>query len=424
MSKYPEYSHEKSRAWFDRALNVIPSGIYGHLGPSEGLFLPLEKWPLISSKAKGTYFWDMDGNRYLDLMCAYGPNVLGYGDPDVDRAAMEQLMAGNCTTAPSYKMVECAELLTDTVACADWAFFMKNGTDATTFGVLTARAATGRKKTIFLRGYYHGNQPWAMKADYPGILPEEVANNIVVPWFDIPALESAWDQAKGDVAALIAQPYDHGNFYDNRCASKEYWAQVREFCTKHGIVLIIDDVRAGFRLDLQGSDHYYGFQADIICFCKALANGYNMSAACGVESLRAAASSLSYTGSYWMSAEPFAACIACINKMKALDTTTMFRRTGTKLTEGLREVGKAHGFDLVVSGEPALFYLRIANDDSLMLHQEWVAECVSRGLFITSHHNHFINAAITDEDVALAIDIADDAFGVVAQRHPELDLTK
>ena len=424
MSKYPEYVHTKSREWFDRALNVIPSGIYGHLGPTEGLFLPLEKWPLLSSKAKGTYFWDMDGNKYLDLMCAYGPNVLGYGDPDVDRAAMEQLMAGNCTTAPSYKMVECAELLTDTVACADWAFFMKNGTDATTFGVLTARAATGRKKTIFLRGYYHGNQPWAMKADYPGILPEEVANNIVVPWFDIPALESAWDQAKGDVAALIAQPYDHGNFYDNRCASKEYWAQVRKFCTKHGIVLIIDDVRAGFRLDLQGSDHYYGFQADIICFCKALANGYNMSAACGVESLRAAASSLSYTGSYWMSAEPFAACIACINKMKALDTPTMFRSIGTKLTEGLREVGKAHGFDLVVSGEPALFYLRIANDDSLMLHQEWVAECVSRGLFITSHHNHFINAAITDEDIALAIDIADDAFSVVAQRHPELDLTK
>ena len=420
MSKYPEYSHEKSRAWFDRALNVIPSGVYGHLGPSEGLFLPLEKWPLISSRAKGTYFWDMDGNRYLDFMCAYGPNVLGYGDPDVDRAAMEQLMVGNCTTAPSYKMVECAEVLVDTVACADWAFFMKNGTDATTFGILTARAATGRKKTIFLRGYYHGNQPWAMKADYPGILPEEVANNIVVPWFDLAALEKAWDEAKGDVAALIAQPYDHGNFSDNRPASKEYWKSVREFCTKHGIVLIIDDVRAGFRLDLAGSDHYYGFEADIICFCKALANGYNMSAACGKESLRAAASSLSYTGSYWMSAEPFAACIATMEKLKKLDAPALFRRLGTKLTDGFRAAGAAHGFDLVVSGEPALFYLRIANDDSLMLHQEWVAECVSRGLFITSHHNHFINAAMTDDDIALAVDIADDAFSVVAERHAEL----
>ncbi len=419
MSKYPEYSHEKSRAWFDRALGVIPSGVYGHLGPSEGLFLPLEKWPLISSRAEGAYFWDMDGNRYLDFMCAYGPNVLGYGDPDVDRAAMEQLKVGNCTTAPSFKMVECAELLVDTVACADWAFFMKNGTDATTFANLTARAATGRKKTIFLRGYYHGNQPWAMKADYPGILPEEVANNVVVPWFDLPALEEAWDNAKGDIAALIAQPYDHGNFFDNRCATPEYWREVRDFCTKHGIVLIIDDVRAGFRLDLRGSDHYYGFKADIICFCKALANGYNMSAACGIEALRSAASSLSYTGSYWMSAEPFAACIATIEKMKRLDTPKLFRQLGTELTDGLVSVGKAHGFDLKVSGEPALFYLRITNDDSLMLHQEWVAECVSRGLFITSHHNHFINAALTHEDIALAVDIADDAFSVVAARHKD-----
>ena len=424
MSKYPEYSHEKSRAWFDRALKVIPSGVYGHLGPSEGLFLPLEKWPLISSRAEGAYFWDMDGNRYLDFMCAYGPNVLGYGDPDVDRAAMEQLKVGNCTTSPSYKMIECAEMLVDTVASADWAFFMKNGTDATTFANLTARAATGRKKTIFLRGYYHGNQPWAMKADYPGILPEEVANNIVVPWFDIPALEKAWDFAKGDVAALIAQPYDHGNFFDNRPANPEYWAAVRNFCTKHGIVLIIDDVRAGFRLDLKGSDHYYGFKADIICFCKALANGYNMSAACGVESLRSAASSLSYTGSYWMSAEPFAACIATIDKLKKLDAPNLFRKLGTELTDGLVAAGKAHGFNLKVSGEPALFYLRIANDDSLMLHQEWVAECVSRGLFITSHHNHFVNAAITDADIALAIDIADDAFSVVAQRHPEMGFIK
>lgn len=420
MSKYPEYQHEKSRGWFDRALKVIPSGVYGHLGPTEGLFLPLEKWPLISSRAQGAYFWDMDGNRYLDFMCAYGPNVLGYNDPDVDAAAIAQLNLGNCTTAPSYKMVECAELLVDTVAMADWAFFMKNGTDATTFSVMTARAHTKKRKVFFLKNYYHGNDPWAMKADYPGILPEDVAHNVILPWFDVQALEDAYQACQGDVAALIAQPYDHGNFYDNRPASKEYWAQVRKFCTDRGIVLIIDDVRAGFRLDLAGSDHYYGFEADLICFCKALANGYNMSAVCGKEFLRSAASSLSFTGSYWMSAEPFAACIACINKMKKLDTPTLFRRLGTELTDGLKQAGKAFGFDLVVSGEPALFYLRIANDDSLMLHQEWVAQCVSRGLFLTSHHNHFINAAMTDDDIKLAIYIAADAFEVVANRHPEI----
>ncbi len=420
MSRFPEYSHQKSREWFDRALKVIPSGVYGHLGPSEGLFLPLDKWPLISSKAEGTYFWDMDGNKYLDFMCAYGPNVLGYNDPEIDAAALEQLKLGNCVTAPSYKMVECAELLCDTVDTADWAFFMKNGTDATTFSIMCARAFTGKKKIVFFKGYYHGNDPWAMKADYPGILPEDVANNIIVPWFDMEALEKAYNETNGDIAAIIAQPYDHGNFYDNRVSSHEEWQRVRDFCDKHGIILIFDDVRTGFRLDIAGSDHFYGIKADIICFCKALANGYNMSAACGREFLRATASSLSFTGSYWMSAMPFAACIATINKMKKLDTPTLFKEKGTKLCEGLKAAGREHGFELKVSGEPALFYLRIANDDSLMLHQEWVAECVSRGLFITSHHNHFINAALTDQDIRLAVDIAEDAFSVIAQRHPEI----
>jgi len=175
-------------------------------------------------------------------------------------------------------------------------------------------------------------------------------------------MEKAYDACNGDVAALIAQPYDHGNFFDNRVASKEYWQGVREFCDKHHMLLIIDDVRAGFRLDLAGSDHYYGFKADLICFCKALANGYNMSAVCGREEFKATAASLSFTGSYWMSAEPFAACIACLDKMKRLDTPALFRRLGTKLTDGFKEAAKAHGFDLVVSGEPALFYLRIANE--------------------------------------------------------------
>jgi glutamate-1-semialdehyde 2,1-aminomutase len=108
--------------------------------------------------------------------------------------------------------------------------------------------------------------------------------------------------------------------------------------------------------------------------------------------------------------------------MKRLDVPTMFREKGIKLTEVFKESGKEHGFNLVVSGEPALFYLRIANDDNLMLHQEWIAECVSRGLFLASHHNHFINAALSDDDIKLAVDIAEDAFGVVAKNHPELGL--
>ena len=375
-------------------------------------------------EAQGTYFWDVDGNRYLDFMCAYGPNILGYGDPDVERAAREQLEKENCVTSPSYKMVECAELLVDTVASADWAFFheKRHGRHDLFCHV---RPRPYREKENLLPARLLSRKR-SMGDDWRIIrhpTTEDVANNVVVPWFDTEALETAYDACGGDVAALIAQPYDHGNFADNRPASKEYWEKVRAFCDRHGVLLIIDDVRTGFRLDLAGSDHYYGFRADLICFCKALANGYNMSAVCGREELRTTASSLSFTGSYWMSAVPFAACIACLTKLKALDAPRLFREKGTKLTEGFAAAAASHGFRLVVSGEPALFYLRIANDDSLMLHQEWIAECVSRGLFLTSHHNHFLNAAVTDEDIALAVDIADDAFSAVAGRHPEMGFT-
>ena len=114
-------------------------------------------------------------------------------------------------------------------------------------------------------------------------------------------------------------------------------AKVRKFCDDHGMVLIIDDVRTGFRLDIAGSDHYYGFKADLICFCKALANGYNMSCVCGQEHMKNTASSVVYTGSYWMSAEPFAACLACIPKMKKLDTPKCLGKWVLSLRTALRQ---------------------------------------------------------------------------------------
>jgi len=418
MSKINSY--DKSREYFKRAVEVIPSGVYGHLGPAEGCFIPVSAFPFFAERAKGSYFWDVDGNRFIDYMCAYGPNVLGYQDEDVDAAALAQQKIADCTTSPSFKMVEFAELLVDTVACADWAFFAKNGGDTTTLAVMTARAATHRKKIVFVNGFYHGVAPWTQKVDYPGVLEEDVANNLYVDWNDIPALEKMLDENDGEVAAFIATPYMHGNFLDNVLPADGYWQKVRELCTQKGIVLIIDDVRCGFRLDLAGSDHHYGFEADLICFCKALANGWNVSALCGKEFLKSAVSGMTYTGSYWMSAVPFAAGIACINKMKQLNVPALFREKGLKVKAGLEAAAKNNGFNLVVSGEPALFYLRLDADDSLMLHQEWVAECVKRGIFITNHHNHFINASLTDADIDETVAIAEEAFGIIRKNHPEL----
>ena len=415
MHKINDYT--KSREYFKRAAEVIPSGIYGHQGPAEGCYVPVEAFPFFSERAQGSYIWDVDGNRFIDYMCAYGPNILGYNDPDVDEAAAKQREKGDCITFPSTKMIEFAELLVDTVASADWAFFAKNGNDVTTMAVMAARAYTKRKKIIFFKGYYHGVSPWTQKIDYSGIIEEDVCNNIYLDWNDFNAVEEAFENYKGQIAAVISQPYMHGNFKDNEMPERDLWQKIRKICTDNGTVLVVDDVRAGFRMDIAGSDHYFGFEADLICFCKALANGYNVSALCGKEFLKSTVSGMSYTGSYWLSAVPFAAGIACINKLKKIDAPKILIDKGIKLKDGLIASAKKYGFDLRVTGLESLFYLRIADDPTLMLHQEWIAECVKRGVFFTNHHNHFINAALTDADIKETIEIAEEAFSVVRNRH-------
>lgn len=414
------YSYPKNDELLQKAAKFIPAGIYGHQGPAEGCFIPISAYPKFSEHAKGSYFWDVDGNKFIDYMCAYGPNILGYCDEDVNAAVREQMNMGDCITAPSYKMVEFAELITNTVAMADWAFFAKNGGDVTTLAMLTARAATGKKKIIFVEGYYHGVHQWTQRADAAWVLPGEVENNLMVKFNDVEGLKKLIEENKDDIACFISTPYMHGNFVDNVLPAEGYWQAVRKLCTDNGIVLIIDDVRCGFRLDVAGSDHYYGFEADLLCLCKGIANGYNVSCLCGKDFLKPVVSGITYTGSYWMSAVPFAAGIACIEKMKRLGGGAKHLELGRKICDGLQKAAKENGVNLAISGEPCLFYLIIKDDNSLLLHQEWVAEMQKRGIYMTNHHNHFTNLSLTDEDINHTIEVADEAFKVLVKNHPEV----
>ncbi len=407
------YQYSKSKELFERAAKVIPGGIYGHLGPANGCFIPKEAFPFFSDHAEGAYFWDADGNRFIDYMCAYGPNILGYNDPDVDRAAMEQAKRGNCVVSPSSVMIDFAEELVSTVAMADWAFFAKNGGDVTSLAIMTARAATNRKKTILVRGNYHGVAPWTQGNGCGGVLAEELSNNLYVDWNDYEQVENLVKKYPGEIACFMSTPYWHGNFVENQLPAREYWQKIRKLCTDNGIVLAIDDVRCGFRLDMEGSDHYFGFKADLMCFCKALANGWNVSALCGVEKLRNAVNDVFFTGSYWMSAIPFAAGIATLRKMKKLGGPVMLMEYGKRLTAELVKLAASRGFELVVSGAPSMWYMRIADDPSLMLHQRWIAECVKRGVYFTNHHNHFVNYSMREKEMNFTLEVADEALKAI-----------
>ncbi len=141
------------------------------------------------------------------------------------------------------------------------------------------------------------------------------------------------------------------------------------------MVLIVDDVRCGFRLSLRGSADFFGFTPDLACYCKAIGNGYPISALVGTEAMKGAAAQVFYTGSYWYQAVPMAAGLACLGELERLDAPARMQDFGRALTSGLQRLAEKHGYELAVTGVPSMPYLRLTDDPSMMLHQRWCAEC-------------------------------------------------
>jgi glutamate-1-semialdehyde 2,1-aminomutase len=408
------YSYKKSRELFERAVEVIPNGIYGHYSPAP--LIPISDYPFYVESAKGSRFTDVDGNEFIDYMCGYGPMVAGYGNENIDKAAIEQLKKVDTATGAPAVMVELAEELVNTITIADWAFFAKNGNDATTYSLMVAREHTQRKKIIRLKGGYHGVHPWTQSPDHPGVLFDDAENIIIGKFNDIDDLRKIVKEHKGEIAGLISTPYHHPVFFDNEMPLPGYWQEVEKICREEGIVLIIDEVRTGFRININGANETFGFKPDLICYSKAMANGYPISALVGTNEMKSSASKVFYTGSFWFSAMPMAASLATIRELKATNGVKKMKEFGEKMAKELSELAAKHGYELVVTGHPAMPYYRLADDPTLKLHQQWCGECTKRGAYFTSHHNWFISTAHNEKDLEQTLEIADDAFHALKKK--------
>ena len=402
------YSFSRSHELFSRAAGVIPGGIYGHFSPSR--VVPASCYPFFAVSGQGSHFIDADGNDFIDFMCAYGPMILGYNNEVVDEAARRQAAKGDTLMGPAPIMVELAEYLVELIPFAAWALFAKNGADMTTHATMIARAATGRPKIVAIKGGYLGMAAWMQGEGQYGVTREDALNTIRIPWNDAAAFERVLQEHSGQIAGFISSPYHHPSFEDSALPAEGYWRRIRELCDKHGVVLIIDDVRCGFRLDLRGSHEYFGFTPDLACYSKAIANGYALSAMVGSEELRSAASEVRNTGTYWFQAVPMAAALATLGELDRLDAPKRLAAYGSRLTEGLSDVAAAYGCHLKVSGPPQIPYLRLTDDDSMMLHQRFCAECTRRGAYFVAGRNWQVSCAHTEADLVRTLEIADEAF--------------
>jgi glutamate-1-semialdehyde 2,1-aminomutase len=401
----------RSKELFERAAQVIPCGIYGHASPA--VALP-GAFPYYAERAQGCRYWDVDGNEYIDYLCGYGPMILGHQHPAVEEAAARQQRDALCLNHPSPVMVDLAEYLVSLVDFSAWAVFGKNGSDMTTWALQVAREHTKRRKILKVAGAYHGMDPWCTPG-HAGLLEEDRAHIHDFLWNDLDSFERLLKEFRNDIAGVIMTPFHHPVFKPSEMPAPGFWSHIEAACRREGMVLILDDIRAGFRLDLRGSHKCFGFEPDLICFCKAIANGHALSAALGRKELRVAASKVFLTGSYWNSAPAMAAALACLRVLQKEDAVSALRRSGDMLMQGLVEAGRQHGFAMLASGPPAVPTLSFADDPSLRRQQRFCAEVARRGAFFHPHHNWFLSTAHTSQDIIATLRMADEAFAVVKE---------
>ena len=396
------------KALRERAAAVIPGGMYGH----QAVGLLPDDYPQFFSKADGAHIWDADGKRYLDLMCAYGPNLFGYGHPEIDAAYVRQLGIGDTLTGPTELMVRLAEEMTLLVSHADWAMFCKNGTDATTMALMTARAHTRRKTIVRAKGAYHGAAPWCTPRP-AGTTDTDRAHQIFCDYNDVASLEAAVAQAGEDLAAIFAAPFKHDAFIDQAAPDAAYARRCRELADQTGALLIVDDVRAGLRMARDCSWSVVGVEPDLSTWGKCIANGHPISALLGSEKARKAAAAIYVTGSFWYQAAPMAAALETLRLVRTTDYLERIVSMGERLSAGLTERAAAAGFGLRCTGPGQMPLYLFDEDPDLRKGFFFVSQMLERGIYLHPWHNMFLCAAMTEADIDGVLNAAEDSLAAL-----------
>lgn len=401
--------NSRNSALLARARQVVPGGVWGHMavrGVAPG-------YPQFFSRSEGCRVWDADGNEYVDFMCAWGPNLLGYHHPVVDAAAFAQMKEADIGNGPTEAMVELAELMVDTIDGADWALFQKNGTDATTVCVMIARAQAGRRKILVARGAYHGAAPWCSPYNV-GATAEDKAHLITFDFNNSASLRAAADEAGSDLAGVMLSAFRHDVQRDQEMIDPAFLNEARAICDRAGAALILDDVRASFRIDLRGSWAPHGVKPDLSAMSKSIANGWPISAVVGANSFRDPASRIFTTGSFWYGAASMAAAIATIGVLQQTDAIGHTTDMGERLRIGLDEAARSNGFRLRQTGPAQMPMVLFEGDSDLRVGNAFGLAALRHGAYFHPRHNMFLCAAHTAADVDLGVEAADLAMRDIA----------
>ena len=390
--------YSKSQKLLISAEAIIPLG--SQTFSKSKVQYPLGNSPLFLKKGKKGHVWDIDGNRYVDLVCGLLPVILGYCDPDVDTAIKNQLEKGITFSLPSPLEAELAERLVEIIPSAEMVRFGKNGTDVTSAAIRLARAYTGRDHLIVLG--YHGWQDWYIGSTTRNKGIPKVIRNLThkLPYNDLGAVTATFDKYPDKIAAVIMEPMSSVEPKDG------YLKSLRDLTKKKGTILIFDEIITGFRYALGGAQQLFGITPDLSCFGKALGNGMPISAIVGRSDIMKEMEEVFISGTFGGEALSLAAAIAVIEKMKREPVIDTLWSKGEFLANEVTKLIEKKGLKGVMnlSGKPPwkiMNFFDHPNGKSAAIKTRYMIEMIKNGVLTIGTHN--ICYAHSDNDMEMIL---------------------
>ena len=434
--------YDKSNTLFEKAKKQIAGGVCSNSRCWE------KPATIFVDRAKGSHIWDVDGNEYIDYRMAYGPVILGHAYPKVQQAVRDVMDDGVIYGFSHEREAQVVERIKKFCKHIELFRFTCSGSESVMHAIRLARAYTGREKIIKFEGHYHGihndtnfsmfpelsqmgpvTHPFAVPngSGTPGIYRESI---IVQPWNEFEILEETIKREAGNIAALVTEPIMCD---DGVILPKEgYLNFLREICDKYGIVLIFDEVKAGFRIARGGAVELFDVKPDLSCYAKAMSNGYPIAGFGGkseIMSMMAPGGAVPHGGTYNSNPIATAAAIATLDELADDDVWNGFEARGNQLFDGIKQVLEAESkHHFVIQGRPGIFWFAKTEKDRIYNYRELISqvdfpymdklnlELVNRGILkdmSTNEPSIMMSAAHTEADVKKTLEALQEAIHVV-----------
>jgi glutamate-1-semialdehyde 2,1-aminomutase len=413
----------------------------GRLKRAASKLLPLDVVEdIFVSKAQGSHIWDADGNEFIDYKLGYGPVILGHNYDGVQQKIHDYIDNGVIYGLDHPLEVDLAKKIKRLMPGAEKVRYFVTGTEATMNAIKIARAHTGKEKLIKFEGHYHGFHDYVSFSVEPGPksakgkpkpemrgIPKALQKLVVVSeWNDFDAIEKAVKRNAKTTAAMITEPVMANSSVIP--PKQGYLKFLKELCDKHGIVLIFDEVKTGFRIDKGGAQEFFGVRPHLTALAKSLGNGYPISAVTGLEEImdKSATQDVIPQGTYARNPISLAAADATLEAMlggRGSKIHSEIKAFGNSLLKGIRDAMSDMKADAIVQGYPSMFQILFTKNEEVQTYREF-SQCdqdrfaklqkrLLRGGILIDESNaepFYTSSAHTNEDLEQTLQIVESSL--------------